>query len=43
MSEGKWASNVRLVKGYELENVAGERAVVGASTMRDVGERLGMD
>ena len=42
MSEGKWASSVRLLKGRGLENVAGERAV-GASTARDVGVRLGTD
>jgi hypothetical protein len=30
-----------LLKGHGLENVAGERVVVGMSTVRDVGERLG--
>ena len=43
MSEGKWASSVRLLKGHGLKNVAGERTVVGASTARDVGGRLGID
>jgi hypothetical protein len=43
VSGGKWASNMRLLKRRRLEKVAGERAVVGASTARDVGGRLGMD
>jgi hypothetical protein len=43
VSEGKWASSVRLLKGRGLENVAGERAVMGTSTARDVGGRLGTD
>jgi hypothetical protein len=43
VSGGKWASGVRLLKRHRLENVAGERAVVGASMARDVGGRLGMD
>jgi hypothetical protein len=43
VSEGKWASSVRLLKGRGLENVAEERVVVRASAVRDVGERLGMD
>jgi hypothetical protein len=43
VSEGKWASSVRLLKGHGLENVVGERAVVGASMARDVGGRLGTD
>jgi hypothetical protein len=41
VSEEKWASSVRLLKGCGLENVADERAVMGASTARDVGGRLG--
>jgi hypothetical protein len=40
---GEWASGVRLLKRHELENVAGKRTVMGASTTRDVGGRLGMD
>jgi hypothetical protein len=40
---GKWSSDVRLLKRHGLENMAGERAVVGASTTRDVGGRLGTD
>jgi hypothetical protein len=43
LSGGKWASGVRLLKRHGLENVAGERAVVGASTARDVGGKLGTD
>jgi hypothetical protein len=43
VSRGKWASAVRLLKWCGLENVAGERVVVGASTARDVSGRLGMD
>ena len=43
MSRGKWASVVRLLKWCGLENVAGERVVVGASTARDMGGRLGKD
>ena len=43
VSGGKWASGVRLLKRCGLKNVAGERAVVGASTARDMGGRLGMD
>jgi hypothetical protein len=37
------ASSVWLLKRPGLENVARERAVVGASTARDVGGRLGTD
>jgi hypothetical protein len=43
VSKGKWASSVRLLKGRGLKNVAGERVVVAASTVRDVGGRLGTD
>jgi hypothetical protein len=43
VSRGTWASDVRLLKRRGLENVAGGRAVMGASTARDVGGRLGMD
>jgi hypothetical protein len=43
VSGGKWASGVRLLKRLGLENMAGEHAVMGASTTRDVGRRLGMD
>jgi hypothetical protein len=43
VSEGKWVSSVRLLKGRGLENVVGERVVVGASTARDMGGRLGKD
>jgi hypothetical protein len=34
MSRGKWASVVRALKGRGREEVAGERADVGASTAR---------
>jgi hypothetical protein len=40
VSEWKWASSVRLLKGRGLKNVVGERVVVGTSTARDVGGRL---
>jgi hypothetical protein len=32
MSRGRWASGMRGLKGRGREDVAGERAVVGAST-----------
>jgi hypothetical protein len=43
MSRGKWASNMQLLKGHGLKNVARELAVVGASTASNVGRRLATD
>jgi hypothetical protein len=43
VSEGKWASNMWFLKEHGLENVAGEHVILGASTARDVGGRLGID
>jgi hypothetical protein len=38
---GKWASGAQGLKGRGHEEVAGERADMGASMARDVGGRLG--